>query len=321
ILPMIVYNLDKDDQLSPPSSTAVLIYFDFHGSWQLAARQSIYWGENKWRAFATVGTGAMNRRFFGVGRDTSVVSNDTSNYFWTRDAVNSISLSCYRKIYSGLYAGLEYAFNSHFIDEGNPDENDEMSRSGIKPGEKDKVSVFVPTFVWDNRNNIFWTKKGYYANLTLQLPDKIFAKSQDFSSISGWVNGYHNLFEGKRNLTLAWHLYFQKGWGELSYHQMATYGRGDHAMGYRYGKYVNNSEITTQVEVRKDVWKFVSLGGYFGTGKTFESKEKIGNSVWLHFGGLRTYFNIIPSRDIRLRLDFAFARKDNGFYLGIGQGF
>jgi hypothetical protein len=33
------------------------------------------------------------------------------------------------------------------------------------------------------------------------------------------------------------------------------------------------------------------------------------------------YVNIIPSRNIRVRLDLAIARKDVGFYVGIGQGF
>jgi hypothetical protein len=92
-------------------------------------------------------------------------------------------------------------------------------------------------------------------------------------------------------------------------------------VGYTRGKYVNKSEISIQSELRYDLWKFIALGGYFGTGKTFQETNLAWKSVWLHFGGLRTYLNIIPSRNIRLRLDFAIARKDVGFYLGIGQGF
>jgi hypothetical protein len=321
VLPMIIYNLDKKDKVSPPSSTALLVYFDFHGSWQVAAKQSFYWNENKWRAFSTLGTGVMNRRFYGAKGDTIVINKDPDNYFWIKDRVVIFSMSCYRNVFSGFYGGLEYAFRSHLTGEGNPDENDQMIESGIKPGEFMKESILIPTFVWDNRNNIFWTTKGYFANLSLQFPDKLIVNADNFGSVSGWFNGYHSLLKETADLTLAWSIYFQKGWGNLTYYQLASYGVGDNAMGYRQGKYINQSEVCTQVEVRKDIWKFVSLGGYFGTGKTFESKASFGESVWLHFGGLRTYINILPSRDIRLRLDFALARKDSGFYFGIGQGF
>lgn len=321
VLPMIIYNLDKNDNVSPPSSTSLLIYFDFNGSWQIAAKQSFYWNENKWRAFATMGTGMMNRRFFGAKRDTTVINNDPNNFFWFKDRVVILSMSCYRNVFSGLFGGLEYAYRSHLTSEGNPDENDAMIQSEIRPGEFMKESILIPTFVWDNRNNIFWTTKGYYANVSLQVPDKLIVNADDFGNISGWFNGYHNVFRETADLTFAWSFYFQKGWGNLTYYQMASYGMGDNATGYRHGKYINQSELCSQVEFRKDIWKFVSMGAYFGTGKTFESKESIGESVWLHFGGVRTYINILPSRDIRLRLDFALARKDSGFYFGIGQGF
>jgi hypothetical protein len=41
VLPMVVYNLNKKDTISPPSSTAVMIYFDFYGSWATAIKQSL----------------------------------------------------------------------------------------------------------------------------------------------------------------------------------------------------------------------------------------------------------------------------------------
>jgi hypothetical protein len=91
--------------------------------------------------------------------------------------------------------------------------------------------------------------------------------------------------------------------------------------GYTRGKYVNSSESSIQAELRYEVWKFISCGGYIGTGKVYPSLEVFGQSVWLHFGGLRVYANVIPSRNIRLKLDLAVARKDWGFYIGIGQAF
>jgi hypothetical protein len=321
ILPMIVYNLDADDKLSPPSSTALMLYFDFHGSWQLAAKQSFYWNQNKWRAFITAGIGKMSLRFFGIGRDTVVINNDPSNYFWTSNKEKRAMVSCFRRIAPGLYGGLEYNYQNSYLNTTDSAGAVILDQSGINPGETITESIIIPTFVWDNRDHIFWTTKGYFANFNFQLSNEFLFSSSDYGIITGDVSGYHRLLKDSDRLTLGWNLFLQKGWGELPYTRLATYGRGDHVMGYTRGKYVNNSEISIQSELRYDLWKFIALGGYLGTGKTFQETNLAWKSVWLHFGGLRTYLNIIPSRNIRLRFDFAIARKDVGFYMGIGQGF
>ena len=195
-----------------------------------------------------------------------------------------------------------------------------MSSEGISL-EPLTESVMAPIFVWDNRDNIFWSVKGYYAGMNLQFANKLLFNSDDYGIFSGFVNGYHSLPRITNGLTLAWHFFIQKGWGKLPYLRYASYGQGDDVTGYTRGKYVNYAEVTVQTELRYEVWKFISCGGYMGTGKVCSSFEVFGQSAWLHFGGLRAYFNIIPSRNIRLRLDCAIARKDWGFYIGIGQGF
>jgi len=321
ILPMIVYNLNTDDKLSPPSSTAMMIYFDFHGSWQLAAKQSFYWNQNKWRAFLTAGMGKMSLRFYGIGRDTVVIDNEPSKYFWTKNIEKRMMFSCYRRISSGLYGGLEYNFQSSNIQTSDSADKIALAESGIEVGETIAESILIPTFVWDNRDHIFWSTKGYFANLNFQISDKSIFSSKNYGIITGQVSGYHTLPGYDNRLTLAWYFFFQKGWGELPYQRHATYGKGDHAMGYNRGKYVDTTEFCVQTELRYDLWKFFAVGGYFGTGKTAPAFSDASKSVWLHFGGLRTYLNIIPSRNIRLRLDFAFARKDYAFYVGIRQGF
>lgn len=320
VLPMVVYNLKKSDTLSPPSSSALLFYVDFYGSWMIAAKQSLYWNQNKWRAFLTVGGGDLKLKFFGIGRDTSIVSNDDSNYVWTHMKGVNVTAICFRKIYRGLYGGLEYRYSISDVEGADSAITAQVEQSGV-PTEKITESVLVPTFVWDNRDNIFWSVKGYYASVNFQFANTAFASSRNYGILAGWVNGYHRLMRNSNKLILAWHFYTQAGWGQLPYMRYASFGQGDDATGYTRGKYVNFSESTVQAELRYEIWKFISCGGYAGTGKVYSSLDVFGQSAWLHFGGVRLYFNIIPSRNIRLRLDAAIARKDWGFYIGIGQAF
>jgi hypothetical protein len=320
VLPMLVYNLDKKDSVSPPSSTAVLFYFDFYGSWMTALKQSIYWNENKWRAFLTMGYGDLKLKYFGIGNDTTIISNNDTNYVWTRQKEIDISLTCFRKIYRGLYGGLQCQYTMSEFQGTDSVSTAEMTQAGFPIGKLNQT-IFIPTFIWDIRNNIFWSTKGYYASLNFQLSNRAIFSSQDYTVFSGWVNGYHSLMKNSDKLTLAWHVYMQAGWGAFPYRVYANYGRGDRVTGYTGGKYVNYSEATVQTELRYDLWNFIALGGYAGTGKIFTSYSVFGQSAWLHFGGVRVYLNIIPSRNIRVRLDAAISRKDYGFYVGIGQGF
>ena len=320
VLPMLVYNLDKSDRVSPPSSTAMLLYMDFYGSWQVAAKQSFYWNHNKWRSFVTAGVSRMQLRFYGIGRDTVIISNDASNYDWINETTVNFSASVYRKIVSGFYGGLEYAYTYSHPDAKDSSGIARMTASGITSGTEVYESVFVPTFVWDNRDNIFWSTKGYFATLNLQMSAKILMSSTNYTIVTGSVSGYYKLMQHSNRLTLAWNFYTQLSWGSLPYSRFAAYGVSDHTTGYTKGKYVNNSEIAAQVEVRYDLWKFIALGGYAGNGKIFPSMGEISKSVWLPFGGLRTYVNIMPSRNLRLRFDLAVARQDFGFSIGLGQG-
>ena len=320
VLPMIVYNLRKADTISPPSSTAVLIYFDFYGSWVTGLKQSFYWNQNKWRAFITFQVGDLQLKYYGIGRDTVIINNNDSNFVWTRQKEMDVVVTCFRKIYRGLYGGLECRYTLANLQGSDSASTAKLNQSELPLGESSQT-VVIPTFVWDNRDNIFWSTKGYYASLNFQLSNKVFLRSGNYSVVSGWVNGYHSLLKKSNKLILAWHFYFQAGWGDFPYRVYATYCRGDNATGYTGGKYVNYSETTVQTELRYDLWKYIAFGGYIGTGKIFPSFPVFGQSAWLTFTGLRLYINIIPYRNIRLRLEAAKGRKDYGFYIGIGQGF
>ena len=320
VIPMIIYNLNRTDTISSPSSSALLFYFDFYGSWSVAFKQSIYWNQNKWRAFVNVGVDDMRMKFFGVGRDTTIISNKDSNYNWVTHKGVNVSLTCFRKIYKGLYGGLDYSYEMADFEGTDSLSTEKILQSGQISGNLAE-SVLSPVFIWDNRDNIYWTTKGYYASLSFQFANKIIFGSKNYSIISGFVNGYHRLLKNSKKIILAWHFYSQTGWGDFTYLHYANYGHGDEVTGYTGGKYVNNCEATLQTELRYELWKFISCGGYLGTGKVFSSYRVFGQSAWLHFGGVRLYFNIIPSRNIRLRLDAAISRKDYGFYVGIGQGF
>jgi hypothetical protein len=320
VLPMLVYSLNKKDSISPPSSSALLVYFDLYGSWVAAVKQSFYWDRNKWRAFISLGVGDLRLKYFGVGRDTMILSNNDSNYVWTRQKELDVSVMCFRKIFKGLYGGLEVHYNQSDLEGTDSIATVQLTRAGLPLG-KITQTVLVPALIWDSRDNIFWSAKGIYSSLNCQVSNRAFFSSRDYNIVSCWVNGYHSLLKNSNKLILAWHLYSQAGWGDLPYRIYANYGHGDNVTGYTSGKYVNFSEATVQTELRFELWKFIACGGYAGTGKVFSSYSVFGQSAWLHFGGIRLYFNIIPYRNIRLRLDAAISRKDYGFYIGIGQGF
>jgi hypothetical protein len=320
VLPMIVYDIDRKDSLSPPSSTAALIYFDFYGSWMTAAQQTFFWNHNKWRAIVVVGYGQLRQKFFGIGRDTSVVTNNDSNYVWALENPLMFTATCYRKVVSHFYAGLEYNYSSIYMTGKDSASKAVMTQGGVDLGTTIQSKI-CPTFMWDNRDNIYWSTKGYYAGLNLQVASRYLASSKDFYILTGYVSGYHRLIQDNKRLSLAWRFFFQGTRGDLPYDQFPMYCRGDKVMGYTAGKYVNNSEVNGQVEVRYDIWKFLGISGFYSLGKVYTNMNTFGQSIWLPSIGANAYVTLIPYRNIRLRLSGVLARKDWGVYIGVGQMF
>ncbi|MEI7499264.1 MAG: BamA/TamA family outer membrane protein [Bacteroidota bacterium] len=320
VIPMLVYNLDKADTTSPPSSTSALFYFDFFGSWMVATKQNFYWDHNKWRAIITLGYGELNSKFFGLGKDSIVISNNSDNYVWMSDQTLFITATCYRKIVGGFYGGLEYAY-FNITQQGKDSAASEVMRNNSVLVGHDIQSTLSPTFVWDDRNNLFWTTKGYYAELNFINSNNLLFSSRNFLVIEAFVNGYHCLSKKNDRLSLAWRFYIQGSWGDVPYNLLANYGQGDNFRGYTGGKYVNRSKMNLQAELRYDIWKFITISGFVGSGKVFGNIADFGKSVWLPSAGIGLYLNVIPSRNLRAYINFAIARQDYGVYVGLGQSF
>jgi len=321
VIPMLVYNLDKKkDTISPPSSTAALFYFDFYGSWMFAAKQNIFWDHNKWRAIVTVGYGDLKSKYFGVEMDSTVINNNSQNYVWMSDQTFFLTMTCYRKIVSGFFGGLEYAYDNITQSGKDSAASAKMRKDSVDVGNEIQ-SMLSPTFVWDNRNNLFWTTKGYYAALNFRNSNNLFFSSRDFFVVEAFLNGYHCLSRHNERLTLAWRFYIQGSWGDVPYNHLANYGEGDDFRGYTGGKYVDRSKVNVQAELRYDLWKFIAISCFLGTGKTFGNIADFGRSVWLPSGGIGLYLNVIPTRNLRAYINFAIARQDYGIYVGLGQSF
>ncbi len=320
VLPVLVYNLDTKDKLSPPSSTAAVIYFDFYGSWLTAVKQSFYWDQNKWRAIAFVGYGHLLSKYYGVGNDTAVITNKDTNYVWLRQKPFQVDFSCYRKIVSHLYGGLEYAFVNSNQSGKDSTATAEIEQDSVHLGTNIE-SKLIPSFIWDNRNNVFWSTKGYYAALNFQFANKAIASSKNFGILTGYVSGYYKLIPNNERLSMAWRFFARIAFGDVPYDQLSIYCRGDDAMGYTPGKYADLKEVNAQWEIRYDVWKIICISINNGIGKIFPSYKVFGQSVWLPWASANLYINMIPYRNIRLRLSAAIARHDYGLYIGVGQLF
>jgi len=318
ILPMFTYNVSRKDSLSPPSSTSALLYMNFYGSWFIAAQQNLYFGQNKWRMISSIGYGDLRTKFFGIARDTAVVRNN--DYVFVNQKTFIFTLSGYRKIYSGLYGGLEYSYFNINLRGVDSTASSAVNKAGVDTGNHSE-SQLIPGFVWDNRDDIFWSSRGFYSHLNFHFGSHWLLGDHDYFLISGFVSGYHKLLPHSKKLILAWRFFMQGSWGDVPYYQLANFGSGDGFRGYTHGKYVNHSEVNAQLELRYDLWKFISITGFLGSGKTFGQISDFGQSVWLHSGGVGLYLTVIRSRNIRVGLNLAISRHDYGLYVGLNQSF
>ncbi|WP_396179479.1 hypothetical protein [Flavobacterium sp.] len=96
--------------------------------------------------------------------------------------------------------------------------------------------------------------------------------------------------------------------------------------GYYFGRYRDNHQVATQVEMRflPIPLKFTNRLGaavFAGTATVFKDLNNVTMPNLKFSGGAGVRFLLFPKKDIWTRADYAFTREGGGFYLFIGESF
>lgn len=301
-VPMVMYNVNKNDTISPASLSGLMGIYTTNKTWFTAFFSKLYLKEDQWRILFGAGFGNMNSQF--------LASAGSHHFTDIQTGADFLKLEIKRKIFSEVYLGGSYIYTK-FDNEYKFDTpvEEEVTLNGLGLG-----------LLWDKRNDVYYPNKGIKSTLNyLNYPTFLGNESQ-----SNEINFELNKFLAMRSDkdVLALRMYTVFGLGDVPFNNLAVMGgRGSDLRGYTQGEYRGKQMLAIQGEYRYNFPNNMGLVGFAGLGSIFQSNISQNDGVLLPSVGLGYRYMAFPENKMNVGLDFAAGKDDWGIYFRIGESF
>jgi hypothetical protein len=301
-VPMVMYNVNKKDTISPQSLSGVMGVYTTNKTWFSAFFTKLYLNEDKWRILFGAGLGNMNSQF--------LQSAGTDQFTNVQTGADFLKLEVKRKIAKGVYVGGSYIYTKF--------DNEYKYENPVK--EEVTLNGLGLVLLWDKRDDVYNPKKGHKINLNFTSYPSFMGNDDE----SNEVNMEYNKFFAKRNNKDVWafRAYGAFGLGDVPFNNLVVMGgRGADLRGYSQGEYRGKQLLAAQTEYRYKLSDNMGLVGFVGAGTIFESNIDSNNGKFLPSIGAGYRFMAFPKNKMNVGIDVAAGKNDWGMYFRIGESF
>lgn len=296
----LLYPMDKEDEISPPSSTTIFGFYAKNKTNALGAAQKFHLKEDKYRFTLALARASINFQFYAENIGGEFIDFNTGSKFGL--------LKGELEVLSDFYLGLKYRYTRGRTKFDIPIEYDppENTYSGLGP-----------TVSYDTRDNVFNAYTGYFIELETLFNHSTLGSDRDYSLFEFKANRYLAL---KENHRLALRLFLKTGTGDVPFEDQAIMGLTD-LRGYSSGKYRADQKYTIQAEYRWTFYKKFGLVAFGGLGWVADKMSEIRLEDTLPGAGIGLRYMMIPQYRINVGIDFAVGKDDTAFYFRINEAF
>jgi len=273
----------------------------------------VYWDDERWRLTGELGWYKYFYNYFG--RSNQSIEGDLQLYNVNFPRLRS---SLLRDIGQSFLIGIGYQYDAY----------NKLSFDGVGVLQQEQeeaelagnitVSKVGLILMWDNRDHLFYPKKGGFVQLDLHNSSSIFASSQDFISLIVDARYFIRL---SKSSVLATNLNLGLQSKEVPFLHYAYVG-SKLTRGFADRRYQDQSILSTTIEFRQ-----VIGASRFGV-NVFASAAAVGKSFFdvisdkKHISGGVGIRYVINERDgVRLRLDYGLSKEGGQLYFTIGEAF
>ncbi len=299
-VPMIMYKIDKNDSISPPSISGAMGVYTTNKTWFTLAFSKLYFKEDQWRMTIAAGLGNVNSQFLQSGTTSEFINYQTG--------ANFFKIEVQRKIGHGLYIGGNYLYTKF--------DNEYAFETPVE--EEVKLNGLGLVFLWDKRDDVYYPKNGSKFNFNFTSYPEFMSNEDASSQIAVQYNQYINT--NKTRDVFALRAYGGFGLGEVPFNNLIVVG-GTDLRGYSMGEYRGKQLIAFQSEYRYNFKHNMGLVGFAGIGTIFESNIESNNGELLPSAGFGFRYTAFPEYKMNVGLDIAAGKGDWGVYFRIGESF
>lgn len=314
---MFMYRPSSIDEDDSAWITGAGGFYAENKSWGAGAFHRMSLDEDTWRISAGGFYGDVRYDYYGIGggpdRQTELIPPIP-----LRQTMSFLSTEVLYAVRPKLYMGLKlnYADTTAKLDL-RPEDEDSFESPFIPDLSRSfQLATLAPRLKYDTRDVEFYPTKGWLIDGTASVGLEALGGSSDYELYKINANTFYEL--GDRSV-LASRVALEYAGGDAPFFLFPAFGSGVDLRGYTTGTYRNRSLLAGQMEYRfrySDRWGVV---GFVGVGSV--APDFMGWTESLYSYGIGLRWVAAPKNNLSLRVDWAWGKGDNQFYVGLGEAF
>lgn len=301
---------------SPAWITGGAVFATQNGSWGLGLGQKMNLGDDRWRINGGIAYADVRYRYYGIGND----SGDVNRYVPLRQTAPIVTGKMMYRVSTGWYVGAQIAAanSTTYINANDlpPEVAPPPEWDGVSESIKAALNTITPTIEYDSRDSDFFPRQGILFRATGAIFSDLWGSDFNFEIYSLAYNHYFPF--GDRGV-LAVRTYARVGAGNVPFFALSTLGQGSDIRGYTPGRYRDKALVSGQVEYRHELSQSWCVAAFFGMGAVGPSIGDIPRA--LPAGGFGVRYRLTKESKASIRVDVAWGRDDNAFYISMGEAF
>lgn len=310
----LLYRVNPNDNVSPPSLSGVGGFYTSSESWAAAFAQKLYLKEDRYRISLGAGYFNLYYDFYGIGfgagkNDRKVSIKQEGSLFGGEVLV---------RLFGHLYAGPFYRYlPTRTKPDG--DLRDALVAIGIPAGQLDlDIGSLGLHLQNDTRENTFYPAQGHLIDLTSAFQEPSFGSNLTYQKYQASYNRYLGLSGPS---VLAMRVAGCYATGDVPFFDLCLLGAKSDIRGYAVGRYQDRTLLSGQVEYRRVLYK--KFGGvvFGGVAQVGKNLHDFNSSDWLPGGGAGLRYLVSEIHKINMRVDLARGRDETALYVSVGEAF
>jgi hypothetical protein len=307
-----VFQFNKDDKLSPPSTVGLALAFTNSGTRGGGIGGHLYLKENKYQTTFVLAKGRVNFDFFGIGRipgraPISVAIKGAGTVFYG---------DFLRNVGDNIFVGVrvQYRKLSTTLDGPQTPGGFEIPAIDLKT-----TSAALGFRVQrDKRDSTFYPRKGTYLDVTGDFFDQAWGSRREYQTYKVQFNGFR---EVSARGVLAYRAMMCSANNSVPFYDLCLFGANNDLRGYTAGEFQNRRMFATQMEYRMELPKRLGLVAFGGIGGIARRWNEFRMDELLPAAGVGLRFNLDKKNHINYRIDFGIGREGHTLSIGVGEAF
>lgn len=248
--------------------------------------------------------------FYGIGNDAGRSQREAY-----RERIILATTEVHRLAAPNLYVGMRHDVRYGVLDDFAPDGR--LATGEVIGSEGGSIIGLGTSVSYDTRDAVLYPTRGVHVRLGTRFFTPLFGSDYAFARHRLEARMYHAL---PRAQVLAGQLVGAFASGEPPFQMMSSVG--ELLRGYGANRYVDRHLVAARIEYRFTpiVWRF-GIALFAGAAQVANNFEDFRANLFHYSAGVGVRFQVIPSENVNLRLDFAFAGGSSGSYLDLGEAF